>query len=120
MKTKPISLWTYALIRNTLAVEVPHGWPRDRGEILLEVIGTHEQCKPVIDSLWWPGSGYSCHCSPLAVVPVRRLSQSAKASVRRKSLRRRLEKEAPLFAESLERDALASDADYYNGEEYKR
>ncbi len=54
--------YTLALRRNTLAVDIPEGWPTARGELLLEVrSSTWEDAKRIMDTIWWPESGYSCH-----------------------------------------------------------
>ena len=48
--------------------------------------------------------------------PVRRWSQEAKARVRQRNLRKRMERKFPLFAESFIADELAERPDYYNAE----
>ena len=47
--------------------------------------------------------------------PVRRISQQARYRLRRRRLRKRLERQAPLFARELERQALAARPNYYYG-----
>ncbi len=46
--------------------------------------------------------------------PKRRLSPKAKASIRRKSLERRVRKAAPLFADRIIADELAAKPNYFN------
>ena len=46
---------------------------------------------------------------------VRRISRHARHRLRRRRLRKRLEREAPLFARELERQALAARPEYYYG-----
>ena len=70
---------------------------------------------PVISALWFPGSGYEIQVSAATVdVASRRtLSDTAKQSIRRKALKRRLAKDAPLFADALYSSALDDKPDYY-------
>ncbi len=103
----------YALLRNTLQVETPDGWPAERSEVLCEVIGEHGITPPAIDALWWPGCGYSLSVQVLDSKPPRKLSETAKHSIRRKALTRRIQKAAPLFAEDLLEEALAEQPEYY-------
>lgn len=70
---------------------------------------------PVIDALWFPGSGYEVAVSPLSSSEPRQLSDEAKQSIRRKSLKRRLEKDAPLFAADLYSSAVADKPEYFGG-----
>ena len=48
--------------------------------------------------------------------PVRRWSQEAKARVRQRNLRKRMERKFPLFAETFIADELAKRPDYYSAE----
>ena len=52
--------------------------------------------------------------------PARRISRQARYRLRRRRLRKRLERQAPLFARELERQALAARPDYYYGTPTKR
>ena len=47
--------------------------------------------------------------------PVRRISRQARHRLRRRRLRKRLERQAPLFARELKRQALADRPEYYYG-----
>jgi hypothetical protein len=62
-----------------------------------------------------PGSGWAlCVGIDEDARPKRRLSPQAKASVRRKSLERRVRKKAPLFADQIIADEIAANPDYFN------
>lgn len=109
--------YTYALCRNTLDVEIPAGWPTERGGLLVEVqASSHEQASRLIDSMWWPGMGYSCRAAVHDSQAVTRtLSDEAKQSIRRKAARRRALAKNPLFAESEIDAAYNKNPDYYGG-----
>ena len=47
--------------------------------------------------------------------PARRISEQARHRLRRQRLRKRLERQAPLFADELERETLAAQPEYYYG-----
>lgn len=104
------------LVRHSLQwslrhTEPPAGWPR----ILAEEILPRSMPSRVVSALWYPGCGYSCHWSPLLVdeAEPRKLSTETKQRIRRKSLARRIEKTAPLFAGDLLRTELERKPDYY-------
>ena len=64
-----------------------------------------------------PGSGWSlCVGIDEGVRPKRRLSPTARGSVRRKALERRIRKKAPLFADRIIADELAANPSYFNPE----
>jgi hypothetical protein len=67
----------------------------------------------VASALWFPGGGYEVVVSLESIDEPRKLSETAKQSIRRKSLRRRVVANAPLFADELERAALKSNPDYF-------
>ncbi len=115
MKTsKPRPMARYALVRNTLPVDVPEGWPSTNGEVLAEVVKIHDGAFPsVLESLWDPGCGYSAHFSVLDIVPRRRLSETTKQGIRRKALVRHMEKNAPLFADAFIAERLAAQPEYF-------
>lgn len=113
----------WAMVRNTLDVEVPTGWPTGKGDVLVEVIapGGSRTAPSPIDDLWWPGCGYNIHWSPTDPTKIpRKLSETAKRSIRRKALVRRIEKAAPLFATDLIEQSLAAQPDYFFETEPKK
>lgn len=61
------------------------------------------------------GQGYSIGWHHEYIDPPRRWSTEAKGRVRRKNLRKRLEKTEPLFAEILYPEIVAADPDYFSG-----
>lgn len=66
---------------------------------------------------WQPGTGYAVCVQPLtADKPIVRWSKAVKARVRRRNLKRRLERKVPLFATSLYEEELARWPDYFDGE----
>jgi hypothetical protein len=65
------------------------------------------------------GNGWGLSVSPEMPEP-RRLSPEAKGKLRRKSLERRIEKQAPLFASDLIQIELAARPEYFAGEEVQR
>lgn len=67
----------------------------------------------VVSALWFAGGGYEIVVTLASEDEPRKLSDAAKQSIRRKSLRRRLVAQAPLFADELERAALQSNPDYF-------
>jgi len=78
-----------------------------------EVLATSPNEADVIH-LWEPGRvviGWSAQ-----EAPTRRLSQASLASVRRKRLRRRLDRKHPLLADLLEAEELAARPAFYAGE----
>lgn len=66
-----------------------------------------------IADLWKAGEIAICVSMPQK--PTRKLAQQSLAEVRKKRLQRRLRKAAPLFAEQLEKEEIAKNADFYKG-----
>ncbi|WP_235829722.1 hypothetical protein [Frigidibacter oleivorans] len=62
-----------------------------------------------------PGSGYSVGWECIEQRPIRRWSQSAKARVRQRNLRRRMEAKFPLFAEDFIAAEFARRPSYFAG-----
>ncbi|WP_205315989.1 theronine dehydrogenase [Ochrobactrum sp. 3-3] len=86
-------------------------------KVLIErVVPMGSKCPPEIMALWRPGQGYAICFDFLSSKPVRRWSKEAKASVRRRNLRRRLERRFPLFAQMFAEAELAKRPAYFDGE----
>lgn len=90
----------------------PDGQPRVL-KALLVARGT--PCPSEIMELWTPGGGYSIGWQLVTQKPIRRWTPEAKAKVRRRNLRARLEKKLPLFADMFEKAELESRPAYYAG-----
>ena len=111
-------LMVYALEWGSPYTRPPDNLPRT---IALEVSPRGSGC-PALDALrTFPrfafGTGWAISCRVLNTKPPRRLSEQAKQSIRRKALVRRVNKQAPLFAESIIDSKLAAHPDYYGEEE---
>ncbi len=105
----------YALVRNTMPVDVPAGWPSAKDAVLVEVVKVHDgKCPSVIDALWFPGCGYQvCFSVVDPYATARKLSETAKQSIRRKAIRRRLAAKNPMFIEAEIDAAFAAQPEYY-------
>ncbi len=63
------------------------------------------------------GTGYAIHCyCEDALIPKHQMSEATKQKIRRRNLKRRLEKRFPLFATELYNEALSAKPDYYGQE----
>lgn len=62
-----------------------------------------------------PGTGWTIGWECIEQRPIRRWSREAKARVRRRNLRRRMERKFPLFADDFIAAELAARARYYGG-----
>jgi hypothetical protein len=68
-----------------------------------------------LETVAQPGSGWSLFVGiDEDSRPKRRFSPQAKASIRRKSLERRIRKIAPLFADRIIADEVAANPEYFN------
>jgi hypothetical protein len=67
----------------------------------------------VVSALWFAGGGYEIVVTLESQNEPRQLSDTAKQSIRRKSLRRRLVANAPLFADEFEQSALRANPEYF-------
>lgn len=106
---KDSNLLTYTLRwHGRAAVEPVYGL----GTVVVEVVPRGARL-PVIDALWFPGSGYEIAVTFESSAEPRQLSDEAKQSIRRKSLKRRIERDAPLFAASLYSSTVANNPDYF-------
>jgi hypothetical protein len=69
----------------------------------------------VLETVARPGSGWAlCIGIDEDARPKRQLSLKSKASIRRKSLERRVKKKAPLFADHIIAEELAANPSYFN------
>lgn len=95
---------------------VGHDAPPNGVRVLLEkfVPGSSPRCPPEIEAAWQPGTGYSV-CVGAIEKPLRRQSPERVGRLRRDKLRKRLERDYPLFAEQMYAEALAAKPDYYAG-----
>ena len=96
-----------------------HPYTQAPGEPVLasETVNAGQPCPEWISAQHIPGSGYAiCIDFPAPGEP-KRWSPEAKARNRRKRLKARIEKDAPLFTEELIERELTSRPDYYNPEE---
>jgi hypothetical protein len=102
------------MVRHTLKWWNPHttppdGWPR----ILAEEILPRSCPSRVVEALWYPGCGYACCWESLSFTPLRRLPLASKQSIRRKSLTRRVNHQAPLFAAQFIEREFDRQPEYY-------
>jgi hypothetical protein len=96
----------------------PEGMPRELTSITRMQESTRDIPPEILKALETdarPGSGWAlCVGIDEDARPKRRLSPQAKASVRRKSLERRVRKKAPLFADQIIADEMAANPNYFN------
>lgn len=93
----------------------PDGMPRVLKAVLCD---KPYPCPKEIHDLWLemgPGSGWSVGWERIDQVPVKRWSPEAKARVRQRNLRARMEKKFPLFADGFIAAELAARPDYFAG-----
>ncbi|MCT4496064.1 hypothetical protein [Bosea minatitlanensis] len=88
--------------------------PRVLAAVLVE---RGQPCPAEVKALWSPGCGYVISWQLVTQRPIRRWSAEAKAKVRRRNLRDRLERKVPLFAEILIAEELERRPSYYAGGE---
>jgi hypothetical protein len=73
------------------------------------------EIQQLLENVARPGSGWGLTVGiDEDARPKRRLSRQAKASIRRKSLERRVRKKAPLFADRIIADEIAANPNYFN------
>ena len=101
----------------------PEGMPRELMSITRVQQSTRDippAIKQALDTVAQPGSGWSLFVGiDEDARPRRQLSPQARASIRRKSLERRVRKAAPLFADRIIADELAANPKYFNPVESK-
>lgn len=81
--------------------------------VLIEIETDSPKTPPEILARWRAGAGYAICASPVPGAPPRRWSQGAKARVRQRNLRQRLERKLPLLAAQLVAEELERRPDYY-------
>lgn len=94
----------------------PAGWPKIKLTFLL-LAGA--ACPQEIKDGWVAGGPYAVCFERITQQPIRRWGRAAKARVRRRNLRQRLEKKFPLFADVFEAAELASRPDYYAASDHR-
>lgn len=97
----------------------PHTSPPGDGERILwsctvldrraenEILAAHAPAVPL-------GGGYG-HGITIPIAPGRKLSAETKAKIRRRNLRRRIERQAPLFADEFFAAEIERRPDYFDG-----
>ena len=96
----------------------PEGMPRELIAITRMQESTRDippEIQRVIETVARPGSGWGLSIGiDEDARPKRRLSPQTRASIRRKSLERRVRKKAPLLADSIIADEIAANPNYFN------
>lgn len=112
MKRRPGDMARYTIMwRN------PHTEP-PRGKVLgARLVPAGEPCPPELLDLFTPGDGYCVSWQLVTQRPIVRWSAETKGRVRRRNLRKRLEKKVPLFADMFEAAELARRPDYFEGKD---
>jgi hypothetical protein len=88
----------------------------DQPEELLRVtrrVASTADTPPEITAAYKIGTGYCIQCSVTPGKPPRRLSEASKRKMRRTKLRKRLEKNSPLFADELYEETIRENPNYY-------
>lgn len=109
--------YTFELAWHSPYTSPPNGQPRVLLSITREVESS-ANLPAEIRALADPGNGYAIHIH-VTPKPARRISQEGRASVRRKSLARRIERKWPLFATQVTEEELAARPDYFDGADYQ-
>lgn len=104
-----VMVWTYSLRWSNPYTEPPG--PRELLSVDVEVGAPVPEA---IKSRWRPGTGYAI-CVDFPQLPIKRWSPERKASVRKARLARRIQKQAPLFAEELIERELQGREAYFSG-----
>lgn len=110
--------WRCRLFWGNPCTEPPNGMPRIIMAILCErphpiPDAIQQQCRPGTE--YAPGTGWTIGWEQIEQRPIRRWSQEARAKVRLKNLRRRMENKFPLFAEDFIADEVARRPEYFSG-----
>lgn len=106
---KPTIYVVWSLEWGNPYTEPPEGMPRTLAE---ETVVWGE--KPLnLYKMSAPGDGYACCFHAPQLKPPRKLSEATKQSIRRKSMKRRVQAKAPLFAETIIAAELAAQPDYF-------
>lgn len=92
----------------------PDGKPRVLAEVFYPYSEHPKLNIPEIESLIEFGSGYTVAYSFIGE-PLKQLDQHTLADIRKKRLKRRVEKKYPLFASEIIADEISKNPDYYDG-----
>lgn len=84
-------------------------------ELASEVVEAGQPAPESAMSLWVAGEGYAVCVDFLGQKQIQRWSDERKAATRRRNLARRVNRNAPLFAEELIERELESRPDYFSG-----
>ncbi|WP_029696392.1 hypothetical protein [Siccibacter turicensis] len=84
-------------------------------ELASTLVTAGERCPDWLTALATANNGYVINIDFPDVKPVKRWSDERKAAARKRNLTRRVMKHAPLFAEELIAQELATRPDYYRG-----
>lgn len=95
-KRKAFARWRYS-VRWALP-HLPCPAPR---ELAAAEVDAGAACPPEVEAFWKPGAGYAVSLEFGAPAVIRRWSAEANASMRRRNLEKRLQRNAPLFAAEL-------------------
>ncbi|MBB2158101.1 theronine dehydrogenase [Gluconacetobacter diazotrophicus] len=103
------------MARWSLAWRNPHVPPPGPRVLAAALVVAGEDCPAEVMEKWVPGAGYAITWQLVSQKPIRRWSPEARAKVRRSNLRRRMEKNFPLFAELFIAAELAARPEYFAG-----
>lgn len=110
---KAVEMCRWTLEWNNPKTNPPEGQPR----ILVDVTLPRGEKPASLNAQWKPGTGYGIHFyGAVSLKPPRTLSESAKQSIRRKALARRMRTKNPLFADTAIAAAIAANPTYYGQE----
>lgn len=112
-KTKPeLRTVTWAIRWGNPHKPCPAGQPEELLRVTLRVAST-AVTPPEITAAYKIGTGYCIQVSVEPGRPPRRLSEESKRKLRRSNLRKRLEKNSPLFADELYDKTIEENPNYY-------
>ena len=104
-------LWRY-----TIRWGNPNKTPQGERILATAEVPAGTPCPPELSALCTPGCGYAVCIDFLSDCPVRRWSPEAKATARKRNLRRRLQRRVPLFAEIFAEAEIARRPGYFAGD----
>lgn len=115
--------WRCRLFWGNPYTSPPDGMPRIAMAVLCDQSHPipdeiEQKCKPGTE--YGPGSGWTIGWECIEQRPVRRWSQEARARVRQRNLRHRIEKKFPLFAQDFIAAEMAARPSYYEGSNDRR
>lgn len=115
-KKAPALLWRYS-VRWGLP-HLPCPGPVELAAVEVPAGTRWENCPPEIRAHWKPGTGYAVSLDFPPAGPVRRWSDARRADVRRRNLAKRIERDAPLFADELIQRELSASPEYFSGKRF--